>query len=219
MPQIGNQFVNWGQYLALNDDDARRQAQGLQTGLANDASAAMTGIRSAEESTSTGQTIDFSPALRGLANRATDGLNAAAGGTYGLQALLQRQRKGTGYTAGQGLYDAALTGSAAGSAFKGLRGQYRDLFGGMEKAQGRKSAEGTPHATDGLGGGIKDGGATTTDADIERERYWDEIRREQPELFRGRNVGGRTLPNVQQHRGPVKDDFSNWQQWFERFGR
>lgn len=138
MPQIGGTWVNWQDYLAANQPAAEQMASGLVSDIGAQAGAAQSALTDAETAAlaSGAQSMDVSDGLRRGVSDATSALDATRD-TYGIQALLQRKRRGTGYTPGMSLYDAALTGGAAGSRFSGLRGQYGDLFGGVDRAQGR----------------------------------------------------------------------------------
>lgn len=214
MPQFGNSWINWGDYLGLNREGAEKQASGLYGEIDQNAGSALTGIQNAEAATKPGEAIDFSAGLRSQANRATGELGAAAGGTYGLQALLQRRRAGTGYTSGMGLMDAALTGSAAGSSFQGLKGKYGDLFGGMEKAQTRHAERKNEHdrLSDTGVTGILDGGPQVTPEEIERDRERKRLRDEYGDQLAGNAGGGGGMASP-------RTDADPYDAWFERWGR
>jgi hypothetical protein len=138
MPNMGGSFVNWDQFFGANQPQAQGMADGLYDQLSGQSSAAQAGIGGIKAPT------DITDPLRRQVSNATQGLNAAANGTYGIQALLQQRNAGTGYTPGQSLYDAALTGAAGGSRFQGLRGQYSNLFGGLERAAAATAPAATP---------------------------------------------------------------------------
>lgn len=138
MPMIGGQWVNFSDLYSANQPQAQSMASGMATQVGQQAEAAQQGLSAAEQAAlaAGAKEMDVSDGLRRSVGNATSALDATRD-TYGIQALLQRRRAGTGYTPGMSLYDAALTGTAAGSSFGGLRGRYSDLFGGIGRAQGR----------------------------------------------------------------------------------
>lgn len=236
MPQFGTSWVNWSDYLAGQGSKPGEMAQGLSSELDTQAGSALTGIKDAESAyrgsaVAGGPGLSFTDALRRQANTATDELNAAQD-TYGLQALMQKRRAGTGYTSGMGLYDAALTGSAAGSKFQGMKGKYRDLFGGMEAAQGRAGAlqnslnsvaASSQPIPDGKDGGV-DGRVGGVSGDKERKRILAEMLARQ--RSRGEGQRGSTGRDHNLAKDPHQDPFGaydgaglkNTKDWFSRWG-
>lgn len=214
MPNFGSNFVNWEQYLAAQGAQPQAQADAMYGALDAQGQGATDAIAGAEAERLRGQDLTFSDATRGQVNRATDEIGAASKGTYGLQALYQNQRKGTGYTPGQGLYDGALTGAAGGSKFQGLRGKYRDLFGGMEAAQGRA--------------GERQAAEVLSDTPVEGKERSDTVGgvntdKERAQLLARRQAAQAQFRTMGQERNkrvdPVRHETEADHQWFERWGR
>ena len=119
MPHNGTGFVNLQNWLALNQGQGQKMAEGLAQPVEQAGQAAMAGMSNLDD-----------PGQRQRAYEASEAANLMA--TPNGRAAALQKRSQAGYTTGMNAYDSALVGANGGNRFNDLKSQYGGLSGMFE---------------------------------------------------------------------------------------